>query len=193
MSTRQSHRKTPAVSAATNLLGAIINRAETANNEQSLPEMRVVQGLPSIPIWDELIALYTNCLQGLQMYTGISGLKDRRDLFEAMSPASRGRYIATMTQFSQDLKAYDQDLTAIRNLHAGKTGGENDYQLVMQSIQISEQYENFKVQAESVLTQSYLQLVELIQEAEATLAAQNNDVNLITDVVSVEVIETAST
>jgi hypothetical protein len=190
MSTRASHRKqTPSNSVIGTMFanGAAYANAYTA----SQPPKRDQNGQPLIKIWDELIPLYDNCLEGLGTYTGIADMKDRKDLFEAMSLEDRVTYISKMKQLYSDLKAYDQDLAAIRALHAGKTGGETDMTLVMQSIQITEQYENFRVQAEKVLGQSYLHLVEIIQRAEIALAAKaaENDTNLITDVMSVEVID----
>lgn len=187
MSTRFSHRPVQnGFNAAPSLTKGLFARAEIK------PDRPIDNG-PQI--WDELINIHHNCLVGLMNYSqGLTLLKDRRELFEAMEPNDRVAYIRTMTQFTNDLKAYDDDLAKIRALHAGKTGGENDPNVVKEWVQITEQYENFRLQAEAVLNQSYLQIVELIQNAEAKLAAQNApaDVDVITDVVSVAVEEVSS-
>ena len=194
MSTRASHRKQ---TSPNSLLDSMFANAALKREDGqpivigSNKPARNDKGEPVIMIWDQLIDLHENCRQGLDGYTSIAALKDRRDLFEAMSREDRTTYITTLQQFYNDLKAYDQDLATIRALHAGKTGGETDMTLVMQSIQITEQYENFRIQAEKVLGQTYLHIVELIQRAEENLAGQNDptDPNLITDVVSVDVID----
>jgi hypothetical protein len=195
MSTRASHRKQNPNSVISTMFATGIANALTREDGQPILEsakpQRTANGQPLIMIWDELIALHENCRQGLESYTSVAALKGRKDLFEAMSQEDRTTYIAKMTQLFNDLKAYDQDLATIRALHAGKTGGESDMALVMQSIQITEQYEHFRNQAEKVLGQSYLHIVELIQRAEINLAAQHDvdNPNIITDVVSVEVID----
>jgi hypothetical protein len=190
MSTRASHRKQPpsnSVIASMFSTGAAYAKDYTA----SQPPKRTPNGQPLIMIWDELIKVHADCLNGLSLYTSVAELKNRRDLFEAMSAEDKTQYIASMSQLASDLKAYDRDLAVIRNLHAGRTGGETDMELVMESIQIGEQYENFRGQAEKVLGQSYLHLIEIVQRAEIALAAKaaEDDTNLITDVVSVEVID----
>jgi hypothetical protein len=195
MSTRASHRKQTPSSVIGKMFANGVASALTREDGQPILESTKPKndgkGEPLIMIWDELITLHENCRQGLEGYTAVAHLKDRKDLFEAMSAEDRATYVVKMTQLYNDLKAYDQDLATIRALHADKTGGESDMTLVMQSIQITEQYENFRVQAEKVLGQSYLHIVELIQRAEIALASQAaiTDPNQITDVVSVEVID----
>lgn len=200
MSTRASHRKQVGQPSFLDkvMANGISNALTREDGEPILPGSNKPQltpnGEPIIMIWDQLIDLHENCRQGLNSYTEIAKLKGRTDLFEAMSQEDRTTYIAKMTQLVNDLKAYDQDLATIRALHADRTGGETDMDLVMQSIQIGEMYENFRVQAEANLGQSYLHIVEIIQRAEINLAnaAGVNDPNVITDVVSVEVVEEES-
>jgi hypothetical protein len=197
MSTRASHGKIQPQSG--DLLGSMFAKGDLKRQEDGQP---IVPGaLPpgkeemTIPIWDELEKIYEGCLQGLTIYSEITKNRDQlKDLFAAMTREERALYIAKATQFANDLGAYDQDLDTIHNLHAGKKGGEPDMEHIKEWIQITEQYENFKIQAEAVLSQSYLQLVELVKTAEDRLAAQNTQADegnpdIITDVVSVDVVK----
>lgn len=185
MSNHNAHGKTRPANSAHTLLAQI-------GQARLTPQTKEEAALPKI--WDELNAIYQNCQQGLQIYATIKDMRGRTDLLGAMTPAQRATYVSLATRLANDLGAYDRDLQTIYALHAGKTGGEADLDAAKVWIQITEQYENFKVQAESVLSQTYLHLTEVIQAAEVQLAAVSDAGNpdIITDVVVTEESEEVS-
>lgn len=179
MSTRASHGKIQSNNQASIVLASLGN--------SELKPAKANQ--PALPIWDELKKIYQQCNQGLMIYAGIKDMQGRTDLFKAMTPAQRETYVCLAARLANDLGAYDRDLQTIYALHSHKSGTETNIDAAKQWIQITEQYENFRIQAESVLNQTYLQLVEVVKEAEQQLAAQHDpsNPNIITDVVVTEI------
>jgi hypothetical protein len=198
MSTRASHGKVK----STDLLGSMFANSDIKRTEDGAPlssfgnrpaSAANKEASPAPLIWDELKNIHQQCVQGLQIYSGIRDLKDRKDIFLAMTPPERATYVSLATRLANDLGAYDRDLQTIYDLHKDKSGSESDPDAAKQWIQIVEQYEHFRTQAESVLSQTYLQLAEIVKEAETRSAKLEDPSNpdIITDVVIEEITNVA--
>ena len=118
--------------------------------------------------WDDLNQTYTQCVLLLQQHVGIAQLARETELIKFLADPVMAT--ANIKSLGQDLRQLSGELAKLKELHAEKTGGSQDPEEVMYSIQIFEQYNLFMERHQAVVVPTALHILEQFNQAEQALA-----------------------
>jgi hypothetical protein len=162
------------------------------------------QGLGLVPkeqkqvntCWDDLMGVYRECARMLFQHTAVTQVLNDKELVGFIDDAVT--FDANIKQFAADLVQMNGELQQLRALHADKTGGSEDPEVVLHSFAVYEQYKLWMTKHDGVVKPTIMHILEQTNQAElrrqAARAAQQEanpvenldagvlDVNTITDV-----------
>lgn len=127
------------------------------------------QHLENNTIWDDLTGAYEGCAKALGQHKGIALMLQRKEVFPYLKDF-RGT-IGNIQAVTRDLVQLNEELKTIHAQHAKKTGGSQDPDEVVQSIQIFEQYHLFLQRHDAVVMPAVYHILEDFGQAEKAFEA----------------------
>ena len=135
--------------------------------ERKTREKEAQKALKSNTCWDDLNQISGAANELMQRHLVIAGMMRNKELCafltDAKSVASNGKLLA------KDIGTLAHELAALQSLHAEKTGGTDDPDVVMHTIGIYEQYQLFLERHEAVVMPTIGAILEQFHIAEERL------------------------
>lgn len=119
---------------------------------------------PTNTCWDDLTAVYRQCSEMLFQHTLVTEVLNDKELMAFVDDAVT--FNANVQQFAADLTQMNKELHQLRALHADKTGGSEDGQVVLHSFAIYEQYKLWMTKHDGVVKPTIMHILEQTNTAE---------------------------
>ena len=136
--------------------------------------------------WDELEGMYNSMCHLLVSHSALSELAKNEVLNSYV--VDKDMLSTNLNILSNDLTKMNDDLTQLHNMHAGRTGGTKDPNILMDTIVIFEKYNLFMEMHDAVVMPTAYQLISQFNQAEELMyAAQRTesslrDVDVVSDI-----------
>jgi hypothetical protein len=127
-----------------------------------------IVGHDYVPVWDELENVYQKMLQGVMAPAVLGTLAQRKDLIVFVR--DKKGLVTRIQMFQREILAMKEELKEIHAQHAGKVGGTDDPDVVMNANMINEQYILFGQRMEAIITPTVAHILEIFTEAEVLQA-----------------------
>lgn len=115
-------------------------------------------------IWDDLKDTYTACTQALGQHAAMAAMLKRKEVFPYLKDSSVT--VSNIQSLTRDLKSLSEELLEIYKQHQDKSGGSDDPDEVIRSIQIFEQYHLFLQRQSAVIMPTAYHILEDFGQAE---------------------------
>lgn len=140
--------------------------------------------------WDDLNDIHESCVRLLSEHTHLAGYAQNKELINEVQ--DKETLSTNIRLLASDLQKLNGELGEIHAQHAGKTGGDQDPDVVFNTIEIYERYNLFMERHQAVVMPTVYHIIEQFTEAEKSLAAkhraaQEQAVDVVTDVNFTEV------
>ena len=114
--------------------------------------------------WNDLNLIYSQCSELMSRHSYISQLSQNQALWPFLTDAAA--VTSNLNILTRDLNDLTGRLSAINGKHYGKTGGSEDPNVIMNCIQIYEEYTEFMNTHESVVMPTIAALLDAFSVAE---------------------------
>ena len=138
---------------------ARINRDK---HQQRIDEAR--KKMQTNSCWDDLNGIHASCTGLLASHSATATVLRNKELMAFVTDVPA--LIDASRSLARDLGTMHEELKKLGELHAGKTGGTDDPDELIYSIQIHEQYALFMERHEGVVMPTAATILDLIGEAE---------------------------
>ena len=126
--------------------------------------------------WDDLNGIYNNCQAALTTMTArIVAIYKTEGLVSFIE--NKAEVAQLLRGLRQDRNEFQAELTAIQQLHAGKTGGSEESYLDRESLEIFENYRNWHARFEAVFVPTVERLVAEVADIGQRIAAAKIEQN----------------
>lgn len=139
--------------------------------------------------WDDLNNMYFSMLQLISQHANISLLAQRKDIIAMVD--DKETLTINIKSLANDLRTMNDDLSKIKAMHEGKSGGSQDPDEVFNSITIYEHYRLFMERHDAVIMPTALYIIEQFDQAERKLIDANKekelkDPNVVSDAIIID-------
>lgn len=118
--------------------------------------------------WDDLNGTYQACVEMLQKHGNLQTLAQNKEVIARVK--DKTTLINNIRTMATDLRNMNGELSEIYGQHKGKSGGSQDPDEVIRTIQIFEQYQLFMTRHDAVVMPTVYHIIEQFDEAEKELA-----------------------
>lgn len=144
-----------------------MTRKSQARVERDIKEQKAQEALRNNTCWDDLNVISADAVMLMQKHVMIAGLLRNKDLNGFLPNVES--VVANAKLLDKDVKALTADLEGLKALHADKTGGTDDPDVVMHTIGIFEQYQLFLERHEQIIMPTVSAILEQYNQAETRL------------------------
>lgn len=130
-------------------------------------KQRNTEQLEKNTCWDDLNSMYAGCSQLLHRHTHLAQFSKDTELITEV--VDKTTLVSNIRLLAADLQKMSSELTEISIQHSEQTGGSDDPDVVMKSINIFEQYNLFMERHEAVVMPTVHHILEQFDQAEHAL------------------------
>jgi hypothetical protein len=162
-----------------------MTRKSAARQARDAAAERMGVHLKTNTCWDEVTAIYGDCVAMLMQNMGVVQVGRNEGLIVAVD--DKATLAQNLRLLAQDLRIMNEELVKISERHQGKTGGGKTPDEMMESIQVYEMYAMWLQKYDTVVNPTVLHICEIYDLAEQRLGSAlaqsaSTDPSVITDV-----------
>lgn len=148
-----------------------MTKKSLARLERDAKQKAEKEQLKNNTCWDDLVAINHQCTQLLRSHITTAQMANNQDLVRMV--VDKPTLAANIRLLASDLRTMQDELNKIGALHMDKTGGSQDPDVVMTTIEIFEAYNYWMAKHDAVLLPTVQHMLEQFDKAEQRLQVVN--------------------